>query len=141
MEDVIRVDVENAYIKKLELLYQYRDTMFEKGFSDRSKDSKPGLHGILQQAQDDHEVVHLVDGNDYGPSGFVKDLGEDFVVIERVGSQGELDGVATLLLSNVSKVHVGRRTEQILHFLHRYNHGLRSCWGEGSLDLRFSILD
>jgi hypothetical protein len=129
MDDVMRVDVENSYIKKLELLYQYRDSLFDKDFTDRPKGGKPDLHGLLVQALEDHHVVHLVDGNDYGPSGFVKDVGEDFVVIDRIGPHGEPDGIATLLLSNVSKVHVGRRTEQILSFLHRYNHGLKKLLG------------
>ncbi len=129
MEDVMRVDVANAYIKKLELLYEYRDSLFDKDFTERPRGGKLGLHAILSQAQENNHIVHLVDGNDYGPSGFVKDLGEDYVVINRIGSQGEPDGLATLLLSNVSKVHVGRRTEQILSFLHRYNHGLKKLLG------------
>ncbi len=129
MDDVMRVDIENSYIKKLELLYEYRDSLFEKDFTDRPKSGKVSLHSLLSHAFENNQVVHLVDGNDYGPSGFVKDIGDDYVVINRIGTNGEPDGVATLLLSNVSKVHVGRRTEQILSFLHRYNHGLKKLLG------------
>ncbi|HSI73397.1 MAG TPA: hypothetical protein VK934_09475, partial [Fimbriimonas sp.] len=31
-DDITRVDSENAYIRKLELLYQYRDSVFDKDF-------------------------------------------------------------------------------------------------------------
>lgn len=129
MEDVMRVDVENAYIKKLELLYQFRETVFAKDFPDRPKSGRGGMQSVLAKAQEDRQIVHIVDGNDYGPSGFVKEVGDDFVVIDRIGGHGEPDGCATLLLDHVSKIHVGRRTEQILAFLHQYNHGLKKLLG------------
>jgi len=124
MDDVMRVDVDNAYIRKLELLYQYRDTIFEREFRSGPKGSAD-LKAQLLHASETNSVVHLVDGNDYGPSGFVREIGEDYIEIERLGPQGEPDGHATLLLSNIAKVHIGRRSEQMLEFFHRYNFGLR----------------
>ena len=129
MEDVQRVDVDNAYVKKLELLYQYRDSVFDKEFAAHPKGVKPTLRTVLQQAQVTNQIVHVVDGHDYGPSGFIQELGEDFVVISRIGANGEPDGTATLLLSDVTKVHVGRRNEQILAFMYRYNYELKKLLG------------
>lgn len=123
-DDIVRVDLDNAYIRKLELLYQYRDTVFDADF--RSLPTAKGdLRSQLEFARDEGVVVHLVDGNDYGPSGLVKAVGEDYVDIERLGPSGEPDGVATMLVSSISKIHMGRRQDQVLEFLHRYNHGLR----------------
>jgi hypothetical protein len=45
--------------------------------------------------------------------------------MERIGANGEPDGHSTVLMSGINKVHIGRRQEQVLEFLHRYNHGLR----------------
>jgi hypothetical protein len=127
--DVMRVDADNAYVRKLELLYQFRETIFDKDFPERPKDVRPSLQAMLAFAKETNQIVHVVDSNDYGPSGFVKDVGEDFVVISRLGAHGEPDGSATLLLEQVNKVHIGRRSEQLLSFLHRYNHGLKKLLG------------
>lgn len=129
MDDVLRVDADNAYTRKLELLYQYRDSVFDKNFASGPKGSRQDLRAQLLHAKETNVVVHLVDGNDYGPSGFVREVGEDYVELERVGASGEPDGKATLLMSHVTKVHIGRRSEQILAFLYRYNYELKKLLG------------
>jgi hypothetical protein len=123
-DDVVRVDADNAYIRKLELLYQYRDTVFDKDFR-KVSGSRSDLRGQLEQAKENNTIVHLVDSNDYGPSGFVRDLGDDYVEIERIGTNGEPDGLSTMLVSSISKVHLGRRQDQVLEFLYRYNYELK----------------
>ena len=124
MDAVVRVDIDNAYVRKLELLYQYRESIFAADF--RSNHSaKRDLKGQLESALLDGTIVHLVDANDYGPSGLVREIGDDYVTIERIGANGEPDGVATMLIASIHKVHMGRRQDQVLEFLHRYNHGLR----------------
>jgi hypothetical protein len=129
MDEVMRVDMDNAYTKKLELLYQYRDSVFEKSFRPGPTSKKIDVRTQLLHAQQSNTIVHLVDGNDYGPSGFVREVGEDYVEIERVGPNGEPDGRATMLMGNVAKVHIGRRSEQILEFLYKYNYELKRLLG------------
>lgn len=124
-DDIVRIDSENAYVKKLELLYQYRESVFDKDFRALPANARTDLRAQLEHARESGTVVHLVDGNDYGPSGMIREIGDDFVVVERIGANGEPDGLATMLVSSISKVHMGRRQDQVLEFLHRYNHGLR----------------
>lgn len=123
-EDIARIDAENAYTKKLELLYQYRDSVFDPDFRP-SASGGSDLRNQLLKAREDGVLVHLVDSNDFGPTGFVREVGEDFVDLERIGNHGEPDGQCTVLMHSISKVHIGRRQEQVLEFLNRYNHGLR----------------
>lgn len=125
IEDVSRVDVENAYTRKLELLYQYRDTVFDRDFKSLPSENGRDLRAQLEFAKDEGVLVHLVDNNDYGPSGFVTGVGDDFVEMQRIGTNGEPDGTSTVLMHGISKVHIGRRQEQVLEFLHRYNYGLK----------------
>ena len=123
-DDVTRVDTENAYVRKLELLFQYRDSVFDRDF----RPSPPGKLDLLSQlehARSTHSIVHLVDDNDFGPSGFVVELGADYVVLERIGGNGEPDGRSMLLLDSIDKVHIGRRQDQVLEFLYRYNYELK----------------
>lgn len=122
-DEVARVDVDTLYLRKLETLYHYRESAYAGEFPPAP--SEPGLAGQLEEARRARTVVHLVDANDYGPTGFVSHLGSESVEIERVGPHGEPDGRATLLLRNVAKVHVGRRQEQAVGFLHHYHSGLR----------------
>jgi len=122
-DEIIRIDTDNAYIRKLELLYQYRDDIFEKNF--RPSPPKTDVASQLRHAKESNTIVHLVDCNDYGPSGFVRQLGDDFVEIERIGNNGEPDGVSTMMVSSITKVHIGRRPDQVLEFLYRYNYELK----------------
>jgi hypothetical protein len=74
-------------------------------------------------------IVHLLDRNDYGPNGFVREVGSDYVEIQIISNNGEPDGYSTVLLSGISKIHVGRRQDQVLEFLYRYNHDLKRLLG------------
>ncbi len=121
--EVSRVDVDTLYLRKMETLFEYRENAYSSDFPPAS--TEPGLAGQLEQAQQARVVVHVVDANDYGPTGFVRSVGAESVEIERVGPHGEPDGHATLLLRSVAKVHVGRRQEQAVGFLHGYHSGLR----------------
>jgi hypothetical protein len=128
MEHIVRVDVDTVYTKKLELLYEYRSTIFDKDFLPSPKGAT-SLRAQLQHALERHVLVHLVDSNDFGPSGFVRAVGEDFVEVERIGANGEPDGIAAILIAAVTKVHFGRRQEQMLEFLYRYNFELKHLIG------------
>jgi hypothetical protein len=127
-DDVSRLDLDTTYTRKLELLYEYRETIFDKDFRAAPK-SGASLRAQLEHAKETHTLVHLVDGNDYGPSGFVQAVGEDFVEILRIGTNGEPDGVATILSAGICKVHFARRQEQLLEFLYRYNFELKRLLG------------
>jgi hypothetical protein len=128
MEDVMRVDFDTVYTKKLELLYEYRATIFDKDFRPAPKGAA-GLRAQLEHARESRTLVHLVDTSDFGPSGFVEAVGEDFVEINRIGANGEPDGMATILMASISKVHFARRQEQLLEFLYRYNFELKRLLG------------
>lgn len=125
--DIDRVDTGNSYIKRIELLYQYRDSLYDDDFGEPSADAN--LAGQLTHAQEKGVVVQLLDYEDSGPSGYVKSVGEDHVVIERLGPNGEPDGESSISFSFVAKANIGRRNQQILGFLHRYNHGLKRLLG------------
>jgi hypothetical protein len=119
-DDVARIDRDTTYTRKLELLFEYRESIFDNDFRS-APIGAADLRGQLEHARLNNTLVHLVDSSDYGPSGFVQVVGDDYVEIERIGNNGEPDGVATILLSGISKVHFARRQEQLLEFLHRYN--------------------
>ena len=123
-DDVCRIAADTAYTKKLQLLYEYRESVFDRDFRPAPAGAQ-GLRPQLEHAKEQHTLVHVVDANDYGPSGFVETLGDDFVDILRIGPNVEPDGVATILLSSVSKIHFGRRKEQVLEFLYRYHFELK----------------
>jgi hypothetical protein len=124
-DDIVRVDCDNSYIRRLELLYQYRESIFEKDFRAHTLRTGADLHSQLLNAKDSNTIVHLVDASDYGPSGFVRHVGDDYVEIERIGNNGEPDGTSTILMGSICKVHLGRRQDQVLEFLYRYNYDLK----------------
>lgn len=123
MDDISRVESETAYTKKLELLYQYRDTIFDKDFR---KATTGDLKTQLEHARDHHALVHLIDASDGGPNGFITEVGEDYVTMLRVSRDGEPDGKATILMDSIQKVHIGRRQDQVIEFLYRYNFELKN---------------
>jgi hypothetical protein len=119
MEDVVRVESASTYIRKVQLLYQYRDTVFEKDF--RAAPEGTSIADRLRHAMESHTIVHVTDITDSGPRGFVKEVGEDYVMITQIGRTGEPDGHTTMMLENIHKVHIGRRQDQVYEFLYRYN--------------------
>ena len=64
-DDVSRIDLDTSYTRKLELLYEYRTTIFDKDFRP-APNGKAGLRAQLEHAKEHHTLVHLVDSNDYG---------------------------------------------------------------------------
>lgn len=121
--EVARVDVDTLYLRKLETLHAHRERAYAGDFPPAPQE--PGLRGQLSEALRARVVVHVSDDRDCGPTGFVRHVGEESVEIERVGPHGEPDGRATLLLTSVAKVHIGRRQEQAVGFLHHYHSDLR----------------
>ena len=124
LDDIFRVDVDTAYCRKIELLNQYQDTVFERA----SEVPVGDIYDILMAAKASGQVVHVLDYTDYGPAGFVQEVGQDFVTIKRISQNGEPDGLATIGLDCIASVHVGRRAEQIIAFLYRYNTDLRKLF-------------
>ncbi|CAN5450457.1 hypothetical protein BH11ARM1_BH11ARM1_04270 [soil metagenome] len=123
-DEITRVDVETAYTRRLELLHQYRGSVFEEGFRN-GPSGKMDLRAQLEHAKINHTIVTLVDEGDFGPVGFVRHVGEDYVELERVTADGEPDGRTTIMLDSVVKANFGRRQDQVLEFLHRYNYQLK----------------
>lgn len=121
LDDIFRVDSETTYCRRVELLYQYRDSVF----SDEATISAGEVTDILRHAAETNAIVHVLDYSDYGPLGFVEEVGEDYVIVRRVSTGGEPDGRATVGLDAIASVHVNRRSDQVVAFLHRYNVDLR----------------
>jgi hypothetical protein len=125
VEDIHRIDAETAYTKKLSLLYSYRTSVFETDFHKLPKDTGRDVPSLLEVAREQNICVNLVDQYGYGPSGFIRQVGTDHVELERLNSKGHPDGIAVIMLDAIDRVHLGRREEQVLAFLHRYNVGLK----------------
>ncbi len=121
MDDIFRVDIDTAYCRKIELLSQYTESVFEKS----TQVPNGEMNEVLKAAKSANQIVHLLDYSEFGPTGFVEDVGRDFVTIRRISQNGEPDGMATIGLDCIASVHVGRRSEQIIDFLYRYNVDLR----------------
>ncbi|CAN5597355.1 hypothetical protein BH11ARM2_BH11ARM2_34680 [soil metagenome] len=124
LDEIVRVDTETSYIARLELLYEYRESVFNFEFAKGPRGSQD-LRGQLLHAQEMGTVIHLVDSGDVGPTGLVLSVGEDHVEIERLTSNGERDGRTVMLFEDIAKAHFGRKNEQVLGFLYRYHVGLK----------------
>ncbi|RYG36221.1 hypothetical protein EON81_10410 [bacterium] len=124
LEEVVRVDIDTSYIRRLELLYEYRDSIFDKEFP-KTPAGHQDLRAQLLHAMEIGTLVHLVDSNDVGPTGLVHSVGDDHAEIERISTNGEPDGRTVMLFDDIAKAHIGRRSEQVLGFLYRYHVGLK----------------
>lgn len=124
LDDITRIDSGDAYVAKIELLYQYRDSVFEREF--RPAAPSASLKSQLTFAMEHRTVVYLTDGDDTGVAGFVAEVGEDFAQIQKINAKGEPDGESMMLFDAVQKVYVGRRNEQVLEFLYRYHYELKN---------------
>lgn len=122
-----RIDMDNAYLRKLELLHQYSDTVLEKTF--RPGPSDGALVTQLRHAMDTNTLIEISDKDDYVLNGFVRYVGDDYVQVERVTKQGMPDGESIIRFEAIETVHIGQRSDQILEFLYRYNVDLKRLLG------------
>ena len=67
--------------------------------------------------------VDDVKGN--AATGFIREVGEDYVVIEALTQLGEPDGQCIINLEDVTRVQIAARDHQVRAFLYRYNFELR----------------
>ena len=122
-----RIDTDNAYLRKIELLHQYSDAVLDKTFRPGPPD--PSLASQLRHAMETNTLIEIADKDDYVLNGFVRYVGDDYVSIERVNKQGIPDGESILRLEAIETVHIGQRSDQILEFLYRYNVDLKRLLG------------
>ena len=127
LSSIDRVDTDNAYLRKIELLHQYSDAVLDKTFRPGPPD--PSLASHLRHAMETNTLIEIADKDDYVLNRFVRFVGEDFVQIERVTKQGMPDGESVLRLESIETVHIGQRSDQILEFLYRYNVDLKRLLG------------
>ena len=123
LEHIHRVDSNTAYVNKLKLLHQYHDSVFTAGPPPIGVATD--MPAILEAAKESGQVVSLLDSEGFGPSGFVKDVAEDFVELQRLNSKGMPDGLAVVMLDAVHRITVDTREEQVLGFLFRYHYELQ----------------
>jgi len=125
LDDLNRIEMDDRYSRKIELLHQYRGSVFKTDDHVNPKARADDLHAQLVRAVEEHEVACVEDVKANAVTGFVAEVGDDFVVIEALTQLGEPDGQAVINLDEVVRVQLGARDQQIRGFLYRYNYELR----------------
>ena len=125
LDDLNRIEMEDRYSRKIELLHQYRGSIFKSEDHVNPNARTDDLMAQLARAAEEHDVACVEDIKGNAVTGFVAEVGDDFVMIEALTQLGEPDGQAVINLDEVSRVQVGARDQQIRGFLYRYNYELR----------------
>ncbi len=118
LDDLNRIEMEDRYSRKIELLHQYRGSVFKTEDHVNPNARADDLHAQLVRAVEDHEVASVEDIKGNAVTGFVAEVGDDFVVIEALTQLGEPDGQAIINLDEVVRVQLGARDQQIRGFLY-----------------------
>lgn len=125
LDDLNRIEMGDRYSRKIELLHQYRGSIFKTDDHVNPQARTEDLHAQLSRAVVDHLVACIEDIKGNSVTGFIAEVGDDFVVIDAVTQLGEPDGQSIINLDEVSRVQMGARDQQIRGFLFRYNYELR----------------
>lgn len=125
IDDLNRVETDDRYSRKIALLHEYRGSVF------KSDDHvNPGARDYafaeqLQSAKESGSVICIEDMKGNAVTGYVREIGDDYVELEALTQLGEPDGTALLSLDEVARVQIGARDQQVRNFLYQYNFGLR----------------
>jgi hypothetical protein len=125
LDDLNRVEMDDRYSRKIELLHQYRGSIFKTEDHVNPQSRTDDLMAQLKTAAEAHEVGSIEDVKGNSVTGFIAEVGEDYVVIEALTQLGEPDGQSVVNLEDVSRVQIGARDQQVRGFLYGYNYKLR----------------
>jgi hypothetical protein len=121
LEAIIKLTVDSEYLSALKLLHEGGSAL------EPTRPSGPpprDLRAGLEAAMRDRTVASVIDVDHQAHTGFVTDVGEEFVEISEIRRDGHRDGMTILRLDDVFRVDIGGRTEQARGFLHRVRMGL-----------------
>jgi pimeloyl-CoA synthetase len=125
LEDLNRIETDDRYSKKIELLNHYRESVFKPDdkVDISARQSAPIDH--LKKAQAENSVVCVEDQSGNTVTGFVAEIGDDYVEIEMLSQNGDPDGRAVVHIGNMARMQVGSREQQVRSFLYRYHYELK----------------
>jgi hypothetical protein len=125
LDDLNRIEMDDRYSRKIELLHQYRGSVFKTEDHVNPSARADDLHSQLSRAVEEQQVACVEDIKGNAVTGFIAEVGDDFVMIEALTQLGEPDGKSVINLEEVARVQIGARDQQIRGFLYRYNYELR----------------
>lgn len=125
LDDLNRVETNDRYSRKIELLHEYRGSIFKTEDHVNHQARTDDLQAQLSRAAADHQVAAIEDIKGNAVAGYIQEVGEDYVVVEALTQLGEPDGTSVINLEDVSRVQIGARDQQVRGFLYKYNHELR----------------
>src|SRR5690242_8031745 len=82
LEDLSRIETDDRYSKKIELLNHYRESVFKKEDKVEISARQDGPLDHLRRAQSENSVVCVEDQSGNSVTGFVAEVGDDYVEIE-----------------------------------------------------------
>jgi hypothetical protein len=125
LDDLNRVETDDRYSRKIELLHQYRGSVFKTEDKVNTQARTDDLYEQLARASEESQVACVDDIKGNSVTGFIREVGDDYVEIEALTQLGEPDGKSIINLEDVSRVQIGARDQQVRCFLYRYNYELR----------------
>ena len=125
LDDLNRVETDDRYSRKIELLHQYRGSVFKTDDHVNDQAKTDDIHDQLARAAEERQVASIEDVKGNSVTGFVLEVGDDYVVVEALTQLGEPDGQSIINLEDLSRVQIAARDQQVRGFLYRYNFELR----------------
>lgn len=125
LDDLNRVETDDRYSRKIEILHQYRGSVFKTEDHVNQQAKSDDIHRQLSRAAEERQVACIEDVKGNSVTGFVAEVGDDYVVVEALTQLGEPDGQSIINLEDLSRVQIASRDQQVRGFLYRYNFELR----------------
>ena len=125
LDDLNRIETDDRYSRKIELLHEYRGSVFKTDDHVNPQARADDLHAQLARAAEEGAVASVEDVKGNSVTGFIREVGDDYVVVEALTQLGEPDGQSIINLEDLSRVQIAARDQQVRGFLYRYNHELR----------------
>jgi hypothetical protein len=116
---VVRFHIGSAYLRRVDTLYRNRAEIYQPIEPLGQFGQGVLFADTLRMALQRRWIVTLKDYKKQTLTGFVTEVGEDFVGIEVIVEDGQADGVFAVGLDDIAFLSVNGRDEQALAYLHQ----------------------
>lgn len=117
--EIIRVDYDGLYEKKIELLWNNRNKIIDEFFLKKKSGVQNLIIDTIEQAQSNNFIVEIwSDDEDNSIVGYIKKIEKDLIEISSIDDYGREDGTININPKIILSVDCGNRKCQKLSFLH-----------------------
>lgn len=119
LDEIVRLHVGGQQAENLRILFENRGQIFKTELIKSENLDLADHTDALKFAKDNRLIVSVTDDFKGVNSGFVSEIGEDWIQIEPIQLDGTSNGFAIFRTEDIARISIGGKQEQSRSFIHQ----------------------